>query len=212
MLRASGDTGVLAMNLTNNTDREVLILLSGGVDSAACVRFYLEIGRLPAAIFVDYGQPAREREASAASDIAKYYGLPFRTAQWRGSRPKTVGDIPGRNAFLLSAALMERVHQEQVITIGIHSGTAYADCSHAFVERMQALYDLYTNGEVRIAAPFESWSKADVWTYALAHDVPVQLSYSCEASSESPCGVCESCKDRESLDRHGQFDHPTPER
>ncbi len=200
------------MNPTKDPERDVLILLSGGIDSAACVRFYLEMDRPPSAMFVDYGQPAREREARAASDIAGYYDLPFRTAQWRGARPKSVGDIPGRNAFLLSAALMERSPQERVITIGIHSGTAYADCSHAFVNRMQNLYDVYAEWDVRIAAPFESWSKADVWTYAITHDVPVHLSYSCEANSVSPCGVCESCKDRESLERHGQFDHPTPER
>jgi hypothetical protein len=42
---------------------EVLVLLSGGIDSSACPQFYCEIGRAPAALFVDYGAGVGTRDA-----------------------------------------------------------------------------------------------------------------------------------------------------
>lgn len=45
---------------------EALVLLSGGIDSAACVAFYRRLGNDVAAVFVDYGQPVREQEERSA--------------------------------------------------------------------------------------------------------------------------------------------------
>ena len=58
-----------------------------GVDSAACVALYLEMGRPPCGLFVDYGQPARLEEGMAARAIAHHYGIPLRTAEWHGPDP-----------------------------------------------------------------------------------------------------------------------------
>jgi 7-cyano-7-deazaguanine synthase len=55
----------------------VLVLLSGGIDSAACLDFYLDLGRTPCALFVDYGQLAARAELRAALAVADYYSVPI---------------------------------------------------------------------------------------------------------------------------------------
>jgi 7-cyano-7-deazaguanine synthase len=178
---------------------EVLVLLSGGIDSAACLDFYLDLGRAPCALFVDHGQPAATHEERAARAMASHYGVPIACLKLKGARPKSSGLISGRNAFLMIAALMERPPSVSVIATGIHAGTGYSDCSKDFVARMQALLDVYAEG-VQVAAPFLDWAKPDVIEYCFLRGVPIDLTYSCERGLVPPCGSCLSCMDREALD------------
>jgi 7-cyano-7-deazaguanine synthase len=178
---------------------EVLVLLSGGVDSAACLQIYSEMGKPICALFVDYGQPSAGPELSSAHAIAQHYSIQLAEAQWRGPYAKEAGLIPARNAFLILAALMERPSTVSAIVVGVHGGTDYPDCSRAFVAAMQGVMDLYENGAVQILAPLLDWQKIDVYEYCNAHGVPVNLTYSCEAGGPPPCGSCLSCKDRELL-------------
>ena len=161
----------------NETEPEVLILLSGGIDSAACVAFYLEMGRRPCAMFVDYQQ-----------HLTKLV--------WNGQTQKSEGLIPSRNAFLLTAALMERPSSVTTVAIGIHTGTNYKDCSSEFVVAMQTVYDVYGEGRISIATPFGDWTKGEIYAYCDSQRVPIALTYSCERSGEMPCGECLSCLDR----------------
>lgn len=181
---------------------EVLVLLSGGLDSAACLSFYIDLGRPTCGLFIDYQQPAANREGRAAKVIADYYDVFLYTAKWSGQSKKRSGIVAARNAFLLTAALMERPEQVTTIALGIHAGTQYADCSPEFVSRMQSTFDIYSEGAVHIATPFEDWTKADIWAYALSKNVPVDITYSCEAGPNHPCGKCLSCLDRIGLEAH----------
>ena len=56
----------------------VVILLSGGIDSMACVNFYLQQGYDVECIFCNYGQPGAVSELIAASKIAEHYQVPLR--------------------------------------------------------------------------------------------------------------------------------------
>lgn len=180
-------------------NKHVLVLLSGGIDSTACTAFYLTQRFSVCALFFDYGQPSARRESDAASAICRHYGIPLEKivcsgfGQWSGSY------IPGRNAFLLHAALMVFKHTTGIIAIGVHSGTPYYDCSEQFIRHMQSSFDLYTDGRVSIGAPFVQWNKRDIWDYCRSKEVPIQLTYSCELGREQPCGQCLSCKDLEAL-------------
>lgn len=200
---SDGESSGLAANNLCGSNPEVLILLSGGIDSTACLHFYLELGRTPFGLFVDYGQRAAAREWKAVHDVASFYDVSAVRLQWEGIRLKNAGLISGRNAFLIIAALMEKPTPVSVIATGIHSGTGYADCTPEFMERMQAVLSMYQEAHVQLAAPFLEWSKADVIKYCLMRDVPVGLTYSCERGTE-PCGNCLSCKDRELLDVSAQ--------
>ena len=180
-------------------DPEVLVLLSGGIDSTACLDFYLELGRPACALLVGHGQPAEPREAQAAYAVTTHYGVPLATPRFMAARPKSPGLISGRNAFLVTAAMMERPPSVSVIAIAVHAGTGYADCSGDFIGRMQAVLDLYSEG-VQLAAPFLDWTKAEILEYCLMKGVPINLTYSCEKGKVTPCRNCLSCMDRMALD------------
>ncbi len=185
------------------------ILLSGGLDSAACVDFYKREGLEVAGLHVSYGQLAARHEVIAATAIARYYGISLTTIQVAPVRTKSDGEILGRNAFLLFTALMEIDALPAMIALGIHSGTPYYDCSPGFITAAQNIIDGQCDGRIRIVAPFLNWAKDEIWEYCLKSDVPVGLTYSCEKGLDYPCGVCTSCRDMEALRVRKKLNDPS---
>ena len=179
---------------------EVVVLLSGGIDSTACLDFYSELGRPLSALFVDYGQSPAAQEIRAARAVAQHYRVSLKCLKLKGCIPKTAGLIKGRNAFLICSALMECPSSVSVIAIGIHKGTEYIDCSESFFTTIQSFIEILEPPKVHLSAPFLTWSKADIYAYCLHKNVPISLTYSCERGGPKPCGDCLSCKDREMLD------------
>ncbi len=165
----------------------------------ACLSYYRSRRHPVSALFVDYGQAARSMEAKAVSAICRRLGVPLDTARLRSSTSIAIGAIRGRNAFLLDLALMSAEFDFGLVSLGIHGGTVYPDCSETFVERAQRVYDVYAGGRIRIDAPFVNWSKRDVYDFAVAQRLPLDLTYSCLVGRKRPCGSCESCKDVEAL-------------
>lgn len=178
---------------------KVWVLISGGIDSSACLAFYLQHDFSVEGIFIDYGQSAALRESQAVKALSDHYGIPLRSLQLHGAKKKSKGLIYGRNVFLLFTALMEVGTSSGLIAIGIHSGSPYYDCSGDFLERVQPMFDAYTDGRIRPSAPFLEWSKREVWDFCHTAEVPINLTYSCELGEEQPCGKCLSCKDLEAL-------------
>ena len=176
----------------------VLVLLSGGLDSTACLDFYLSQRCSVRALYFQYGQAAAKREREAAERVSHHYGVPLQVVACRGSGKKGKGEVLGRNAFLLSAAMMESAGAN-IVAIGVHAGTSYYDCSPQFIEWMQRILDAYSSGCVRIGTPFLTWTKRDIWDYCLQRAVPLALTYSCELGMDQPCGQCLSCHDLEVL-------------
>jgi len=176
-----------------------VVLLSGGIDSAACVRFYLQQHFSIRGLFVNYGQTSAVPEKRAAKAVAAYYRIPLAVVTWYGLEQKRSGAIKGRNAFLLFGGLMEIPGNVRVLAIGVHAGTNYADCSPIFVRKVQSVLDLYTAGRLQLGTPFLKWTKRDIWAYAKTNNVPLHLTYSCERGVKQPCGACPSCRDLEIL-------------
>lgn len=180
-------------------DKEVLVLISGGLDSTACLHFYLDFGRPPEALFIDYGQPAARMEEAAVKHVCNYYRIPLHLFRLPAPRISTPGFIVGRNLFLGAAALLLKPNHVRVIAMGIHAGTGYPDCTPEFLQRLQDLYDLSSNNHVLISAPFIDWTKAEIWEYCCINKIPVDMTYSCELGTTPPCGSCPSCRDREAI-------------
>jgi len=179
--------------------RLVYVLLSGGIDSTACVHFYWDQGYRVKPLHVQYGQGARVSELRSASAVSKFYGLELLRVDLSRMKPSASGEIPGRNALLLSVGLMNMGARTGLLALGIHAGTRYFDCQPTFVGLWERLLDGYTDGRIRVSAPFADWDKADIWQYCQQNNVPVDLTWSCETNSKKPCGRCLSCKDREAL-------------
>ena len=92
--------------------------------------------------------------------------------------------VPFRNGlFLSSAASMALSLGCSVVYYGAHhddwAGNAYPDCSLEFVEAMNRAIVEGTGGELRLEAPFVTWSKADIVREGLALGVPYELTWSC---------------------------------
>jgi len=181
--------------MNNADEHSVHVLLSGGIDSAACVAFYLAAGREVGGIFVDYGQAASRPESDAAQCVADHYGIQLRRLTLGGAHEISDGMITGRNGFLLFAALLDIGARGGTIAIGVHAGTTYHDCSRAFIESMKLIINVCSGGRVGLDAPFVDWFKYQVYDYAHRHGLPLHLTYSCEMGTDPPCGSCLSCND-----------------
>lgn len=177
----------------------VIVLFSGGVDSTACLHYYLAQKFNVTALFIDYGQSAIKRELKSVSAIARHYKISFDTIKIDMNRKFKEGEIKGRNAFFLMAALAKYNDFSGIISLGIHTGSSYFDTTKQFTIYMQNLFTEYTDGKIRLDAPFLDWSKPMVYEYCLENKVPINLTYSCELGKENPCGKCLSCLDRKAL-------------
>ena len=183
-----------------NCDRaKVLVLMSGGIDSSACVAFFQTQGNPVAGMFIDYGQLAAAKELRAASQLCRHFGVNLKEIQCLGSKEKGRGCIRGRNGLLVSLALTEAQFESGIITLGIHSGTDYWDCSPEFERLLQRLIDGYADGRIRLVLPFLEWNKREIWQFCHEMDIPLELTYSCELGLDQPCGRCLSCQDLEAL-------------
>lgn len=183
-----------------NQKSQTWLLLSGGIDSAACVAFYLRQGFSVECFHIDFGQPAFIHERLAAERVAHHFKVPLRVLHWTSSMSFNEGEIVGRNAFLLMGALIEIGGNSGILATGIHGGTSYFDCSQGFLSAMQEVIDGYCDGRVKLGAPFIEWSKQMVFAFCKSEGVPINLTYSCERGTENPCRECLSCRDRSELD------------
>ena len=181
------------------SQNECVVLISGGIDSAACVDFYQRQKLDVRGLHVSYGQPAAKQESVAAAALANYYRIPLTQISMLGARSKSETEFLGRNALLLFTALLELDARSAILVLGVHSGTPYYDCSSSFLSAVQAIVDGQCNGRIRIAAPFLEWTKKQIWYYCLEHRVPLELTYSCERGLDQPCGICLTCRDLEAL-------------
>lgn len=175
------------------------VLMSGGIDSAACAYHLRSQGLIVNGIFVDYGQNAVDREAQAVATLASHLRIKIQKIKVDSSKKYGSGELPGRNAFLIFTALFFRGGRSGLIGLGLHAGTPYYDCSEEFVLNIGKLVAEHTDGKVSVVAPFINWTKRDVYDYFLLSKIPIESTYSCEAGTLPICGSCASCGDRKAL-------------
>ena len=180
--------------------RRAVVLLSGGIDSFACAHFLRSQQFAISAVFVDFGQSAAPQESSASARISSQLGIERMVIRLKAEDRELfeAGEVPGRNLALLAVAAMF-THGPRVVALGIHAGTAYFDCSPAFLRQADRLVSECTSGAAALVAPFVHWTKPDVVSYAQSEGLDLTLTYSCERGTVPPCGTCLSCKDRRAL-------------
>lgn len=179
--------------------QETTVLFSGGLDSTACVHFLRQDGRFVRGVFIDYGQAARDQELVAVKRLSTELNFPVEVFHYANGTQFQEGEVFGRNAFLIFSSLLFTQQKKGLIAIGVHSGTPYFDCSLVFFENISRLVENYSDGSLRLVAPFINWSKADVFNYFTDAKLPIRLTYSCELGGDRPCGRCSSCRDSQKL-------------
>lgn len=177
---------------------QVLVLTSGGIDSAGCIKYYLDFGFEVRGLFVDYGQKARIKEWESAQKIAEFYKIKMDSIIIQHSGNVSDGEISGRNGFLIMTCMLANPKFQGLISLGIHAGVPYYDCSKAFANKMSVLISEYSEGRLKLDFPFISWDKKKVYSFCQDMGVPISQTYSCECG-DIPCGKCRSCLDRKAL-------------
>lgn len=216
--------------------KKVLVLVSGGVDSATCLAMAVEKygNENVIALTIFYGQK-HDKEIRSAHEICKYYNIKQTELDleyiFQGSSCsllshsdeqipeesyaeqilKTNGRpvstyVPFRNGLFLSAAASIALSNEcSILFYGAHAddaaGSAYPDCSVDFYNAMNEAISEGSGKQLRLEAPFITWSKADVVKKGLEMGVPYQLTWSCYNGGDKPCGKCGTCIDRENAFR-----------
>lgn len=175
------------------------VLMSGGIDSAACAHQMRAQGLQVEAIYINHGQAAALHESKAVSAITRHLEIPVKKISVRGLNKSGAGELVGRNAFLIFTALFSIRGRSGLLGLGLHAGTPYYDCSEAFVTQAGTLVSEHTDGKVSVIAPFITWTKKEVYDYFTSNKLPIELTYSCEAGTKPVCGACASCRDRKAL-------------
>ncbi len=109
--------------------------------------------------------------------------------------------VPFRNGLFLSAAASVGLANGcTAIYYGAHrddaAGNAYPDCSVDFINAMNHAITSGTNHEIRLEAPFQTWTKAEIVKKGIELQVPFALTWSCYEGGDTPCGKCGTCRDR----------------
>lgn len=173
--------------------------MGGGIDSAALIAFYLSRGSTVRGIHFNYNQPSFKGERRAVTALAQHYNIPLTTIDLGLTIACTQGEYHCRNATLLLTAASFLPTKLGRFALGIHAGTPYYDCSRTFILDIQRIFDGYFAGSIQVEAPFIEFTKKDVFKYCKLAQAPTHLTFSCERSSDIPCGKCLSCLDRRAL-------------
>ncbi|QJD68552.1 7-cyano-7-deazaguanine synthase QueC [Xanthomonas campestris pv. badrii] len=202
--------------------KKAVVLLSGGMDSAAVIALAQEQGFAVHALSVRYGQrhtselEAAARVAAAQGVVAhKVVDVDLRSiggsaltddieVPEAGGGGIPVTYVPARNTIMLSLALgWAEVVGANDLFCGVNAVdySGYPDCRPEFVRAFEVLANLATKAGVegaglRVHAPLQFLSKADIVREGVRLGVDFGLTVSCyRADAEGrACGHCDACQ------------------
>ena len=201
----------------------VVVLLSGGLDSATVLAMARAEGHACHALSVDYGQRHRAELAAAAAvaralgaaehrvvrvDLGAFGGSALTDPAIAVPMAPTPGIpvtyVPARNTILLSLGL---AHAEVIAADAIYTGanavdySGYPDCRPEYLAAYEAMANLATKRAVEgspiaIRAPIVRLSKAEIVRRGAGLGVDFSLTVSCYDADEAgrACGRCDACR------------------
>ena len=206
--------------------KNAVVLVSGGMDSAVVVAIARAQGFAVHALSVRYGQrhtselDAAAKVARSLGAVAhKTVSVDLRSIGGSALTDETievpldhpaapdeipVTYVPARNTIMLSIALgWAEVLGAADIFCGVNAVdySGYPDCRPEFIEAFERLANLATKAGVegagiRVHAPLQHMSKADIVREGLRLDVDFAATVSCyRADAEGrACGHCDACR------------------
>ncbi len=212
----------------------LVVVLSGGLDSAVLLWHLRARGAAARAITVRYGQ-RHVCEVGCAMRLASAAGVPHDVVDLSDVGAVLPGSaltdgavavpqghyedasmratvVPNRNMLLLSVALgVAAARGLAGVAYGAHAGdhAIYPDCRREFVERMQAVARVCHFEPLRIEAPFTAWSKAEIVWRGRELGVPFGLTWTCYEGRARHCGRCGSCTERREAFERARCTDPT---
>lgn len=204
-------------------DNKAVILLSGGLDSATVLAMAKAEGYNCYSMSFDYGQRHRA-ELNAARQVAQQLGVREHKVigldldgiggsaltDTRIAVPEAPAEgipvtyVPARNTVFLALALgWAEVLGARDLFIGVNAVdySGYPDCRPEFIDAFEQMANLATRAGiegkgVRIRAPLQQMSKAQIIRAGLEHGVDYRLTVSCYQADDGgrACGKCDSCR------------------
>lgn len=204
--------------------KKAIVLFSGGLDSTTCLYWALEHGYECEALTVSYGQRHDREVLAAqmiARNLGVKHHLITLNLPWLATsslvdKNQQIPDValedipnegipstyvPGRNLMFLSIAgsLLDAIGADAIIAgPNAIDFSGYPDCTPAF---FKAAADALNRGTkmgvtegIEVLAPLMRLSKTQIVQLAAKLKVPFELTWSCYAGGQKPCGHCDSCK------------------
>jgi len=202
---------------------QVVVALSGGMDSAVCAALAVRHfgADATAALHVSYGQLTEAREQQAFQAICQRLQirnhLAFRTPFFRAIGGSALTDdrisvpdagpeigahipvtyVPFRNAHFLAAAVSwAEVLGAERIYIGAvqQDSSGYPDCRPEYYQAFNEVIRRGTKeGRIHIETPLIALRKSEIVQLGLELGAPFDLTWSCYSREDQACGACDSC-------------------
>lgn len=209
-----------------NKKEKIIVLLSGGMDSATLLWLAKKEFEDVYAISFSYGQK-HSIELEYAKELAKIANVKEHfivevphLKQMKGNAltdndleipsenypdDPPITTVPMRNlTFLSIAASFADVYEIENIGIGIHSVDApYPDCRAEFASSVEAAINASSvmvakkKNRIKVYTPFLGMTKIDIAKLGKDLGVPYDKTYSCYKGTNPPCGECATCRQRE---------------
>jgi len=207
--------------MSNDT---VVMGLSGGMDSATVLGYYVNKGYKVFPLFFHYGSKHNVHEIKSAIKLTEYYltepikivsldfiGKLFKSnlLDGQGEIPEgyytdenmSLTVVPGRNSIFISimAGYAESVGAN-IVAVGTHMGDhdIYPDCRKEFIIAMDNAICLSSDQKVYIETPVQELDKTGILKMGYSFDkpVPYEFTRTCYKDQILSCGKCGSCTER----------------
>lgn len=201
--------------------KKIVVVLSGGMDSATLLWHLAAQGHDLSAVTINYGQ-RHGREILAAQSLAQTAGVNWTLVELPGllkvMRHSSQTDpeiavpeghyedqtmrltvVPNRNMLLLAVATAHAVSTSaDAVAYGAHSGdhAIYPDCRADFVYAMKQVMKTCDYRPIQLMAPFLSMDKGDIALMGASLKVPYEDTWTCYKGSQLACGKCGACQER----------------
>jgi 7-cyano-7-deazaguanine synthase len=188
----------------------LVVLVSGGIDSALMSTLAHEEGLKQFPLFIDYGQICRDKELEACMSFHERCGLPMPTVMDIHSFGKIIPSgltdtsldvnedafLPGRNLlFLLMGSAYAYKNKADTVAIGLldEDSHIFPDQTRDFLEHAEKTIGIALGKKISLIAPLMEFTKENV--IRIAHEKGITDTYSCHSGADEPCGMCISCQE-----------------
>lgn len=202
-------------NVARRASGRIVVLLSGGIDSAAVAVLLEDAGYEMRPLFIDYGQAAREAELLAANAIAQAAGLEpplvLSCDAFSGlaallpveARTDRQAWVPARNTlFMLLAGIYAHTIDADGIALGymIEDNFVFGDNDYFHHRLLELLLEKSFLRPFEVLMPARAATKVEL-TSLLARRGLLHLTVSCwnacvEAGVVRECGLCANCLEK----------------
>jgi 7-cyano-7-deazaguanine synthase len=197
--------------------RQIGVLFSGGLDSAALAQHYLKRGYIVHPVFVEAGLPWEKVEhywtqrffralksprIKPLLSVKLYLGDAYRknwsnTGKIPGARSKDQAVfLPARNLMLLSRAMLFLAPRNVTeLALGTLDGNPFPDGRRSYFKLLNKVFSLSMGKPFHVHSPFRQQKKKDI--ISANKNLPLHLTFSCiNPKGKFHCGICNKCAER----------------